>query len=308
MPYEATDTAAWWHGAEPLPPKPEGPGPWALTGTAYGWEWRRAEDAPPSPSLKPRAVVPGPFLPVGGVDDAIPLCVRREPSPWRGRLARAELEAASSHEVRVGDRVQRGHAPPARVLHLGEHEGVRVAYLSGLGGGYGDLWNFRVPVGDIRPPGAGSAWTLLPRDSAPHVATTLPASMGHIPGPPTDADLAAMRAEAQARIEARRTGVGDGAKFAIPPAPPGPTDPCAQAAVRTLGRLGYVWLGGTEWKPPLGPVQDFARRDAEDTRRAALERVAVAARRFGASHDENFAARLAALRDALAALDAGPPG
>lgn len=299
MPYEATDTAAWWHGAEPLPPKPEGPGPWALTGTAYGWEWRRAEEMQPASGLKARAAVPGPFPPAAGVDDAVPLCVRREPSPWRERLARAELEAAPSSDVRVGDRVRHSDGLEYRVLAVPWH-GMGVAGAVAVGRQMGmHMDHGGVFLSDIGPLGSGKPWTLLPRDPPPHAVTTLPAAMGHIPGPPTDADLAAMRAEAQARIEARRTGENDGAKFAVAPVPPGPADPCAQAAVRTLGRLGYVWLGGTEWKPPLGPKPD-PRRDAE--RRVVEAARVFRARRNGSGMFE-AGCRLDDALDALAALD-----
>lgn len=48
MPYSRDDApAAWWAGADPTPPMPEGEGPWALGPTPYGWAWRRSEpDAP----------------------------------------------------------------------------------------------------------------------------------------------------------------------------------------------------------------------------------------------------------------------
>lgn len=43
MPFDRTEPAAWWQGANAAPPMPEEPGPWALTATPYGWEWRRPE-------------------------------------------------------------------------------------------------------------------------------------------------------------------------------------------------------------------------------------------------------------------------
>lgn len=52
MPFDRTEPAAWWQGAEAAPPMPVEPGPWALAATAYGWEWRRLEERVPEPGLK----------------------------------------------------------------------------------------------------------------------------------------------------------------------------------------------------------------------------------------------------------------
>lgn len=38
----------------------------------------------------------------------------------------------------------------------------------------------------------------------------------------------------------------------------------SEAAIRTLNRLGYTWTGGSEWRPPLGPVPNFDLLDAKD--------------------------------------------
>lgn len=54
MPFDRTEPAAWWHGAEAAPPMPDEPEPWALVATAYGWEWRRAEAEPDAPRVAVR--------------------------------------------------------------------------------------------------------------------------------------------------------------------------------------------------------------------------------------------------------------
>lgn len=32
----------------------------------------------------------------------------------------------------------------------------------------------------------------------------------------------------------------------------------ATAAIATLEALGYTWAGGEQWKPPLGPSEDWS--------------------------------------------------
>jgi hypothetical protein len=71
----------------------------------------------------------------------------------------------------------------------------------------------------------------------------------------------------------------------------------AAAAIRTLGRLGYEWHGGVEWKPPLGaPPPRIMRPDIAAV--LAGEAVAVPAEQWAACFQA-----LAALRAAYALGD-----
>lgn len=45
----------------------------------------------------------------------------------------------------------------------------------------------------------------------------------------------------------------------------------AAAALKTLEHLGYTWVGGEQWKPPIGKAPDFSLLDAKNARIAELE-------------------------------------
>lgn len=48
-------------------------------------------------------------------------------------------------------------------------------------------------------------------------------------------------------------------------------DAPAKAAIATLTSLGYTWIGGEQWKPPIGKAPDFNLLDAKNARIAELE-------------------------------------
>ena len=57
-------------------------------------------------------------------------------------------------------------------------------------------------------------------------------------------------------------------KAQVPPQQP---DAHAKAAIATLTSLGYTWIGGEQWKPPIGKAPDFNLLDAKNARIAELE-------------------------------------
>ncbi len=158
MPYEPTDPAAWWHGAEAMPPKPDEP----------------ACDAPGAgPSSMPPVVGSRSFTNIPNA----PAWVPPAPPP----------------ELRVGDRLLGDDGVVSTVDYLPDSRWINA--VTAGGGRHG------IPAGCVGPPGSGKPWTLLPREVVPHTVTTLPVSMGHIPGPPNDIDVAAMRAEGRRALD-----------------------------------------------------------------------------------------------------------
>lgn len=306
MPHEPSDPAAWWHGAEPMPPRPDELGVTPPLNADGLGVWLQPGPPGRTVSFHPGAVVP------------------QQPA-----------------EVRAGDRVRMLHGPaalPDAAITGGSCAApCTVIIRQPLEPGSGVADFYAVRPDEIGSPGSGKPWTLVAPEPVPHAVTTLPVSMGHIPGPPSSADLAAMYTEGLARIKARNAAIcaaydapempsegSDRARawaasvecnirmvsaqvYDVDPGPwRPPVDTPQAAAVRTLERMGYTHHGGTEWKPPLGPVPDFARMDAERVRQEALERVAEAARRCVYGSDQRLSrdyARLRAAVVALAALD-----
>lgn len=292
MPYEKVDPAAWWRGAEPMPPKPDEPG------------------------LQCRHVRLLPGLTNDPVpDDAVRLCVRREPASGQVRPAPSPLEVSVGDRVRlpplgtvpaamvvtglddavrVGDRVHRGHDLPRRVVSLGP-EWARFESRAG------DVGPCLARVRDIGPPGSGKPWNLLPREPAPergmgaagHDATTGPVVPGDAnvrvavfapdgsalePAPAApDADTAGILAAGHAGL----ARIAERAEAERGHGPPGPgtrnPPPIAVARVDAAHDvLRARAVGPVSWNA----VCDALRAaDVADPRRAALERVARAAQR-----------------------------
>lgn len=136
MPYDRTDPAAWWKDAEPLPPKPDGPGEWEITATPYGWEWKRADSgavvpgdanvriavfAPGGSVLEPAAVLPDADtagILAAGHRALDRIAARAEAPPKDARLAALE---------RVADAARDATNPP-----LGDLAGSYVRLCSAL--------------------------------------------------------------------------------------------------------------------------------------------------------------------------------
>lgn len=180
MPFERIEPAQWWHGAEAAPPMPAEPGPWALTATAYGWEWRRTE-----PKTAPAPIC-------GSTINNLPLLGTF--GPWPRYTA---LPASPPAEVRAGDRVRRGHDLPRRVVSV-------VQGMAEFESRAGDLGPYFARQCDIGPTGAGRVWTLLPRDPTPDVP---------------DADTAGIIREGMRtldRLAARAGAAGSPASDAVP--------------------------------------------------------------------------------------------
>lgn len=214
MPYSRDDTpAAWWAGAQAMPPMPDEPGPWVQTPTPYGWEWRRPEPAPPdafaAPGLTPTkagtyrvvttphglelrrdgdghgrivggksfAVAPPPGVPEYLVAPDGPFV----PVP---PLSDTDAQALRGAEARIR-RGEAPHAPqqPAEV-RVGDRvqraEDGRVENVTDV------FWTIArtdagaggrsLALADIGPPGSGKPWTLLAREPAraPGVVPSLP--------------------------------------------------------------------------------------------------------------------------------------
>ena len=271
MPYDKVDTAAWWRGVEAMPPKPEEPG------------------------LQCRHVRLLPGLTNDPVpDDAVRLCVRREPASGQVRPAPSPLE------VSVGDRVRPAHDVARRV----ERIEAGLAFLETLGTG---MTPPPVKLSDIGPTGSGRRWCLMPRDPAPVSA-------------PLDADTAGTLTAGHAglaRIEARNAALraAHSAPGAIGPSgPPGPLcmtlPPAADTAFWARARAARdTHERAAAFQGSLGAMA-VALRAADavpDPRREAERRVVEAARVFRARRNNSGMFRagcdLDAALDALAALD-----
>lgn len=256
MAYDKAELAAWWHGAEAAPPMPDGPGPWTLTGTAYGWEWRRAEEAPPGsdtvldpggallvlhPDGDVRSIQWATFLGAVGVSP-----MPDGPPPIHGDLCGGTI-----NNLPVGTLA----TAPADL------EPIRRAE-------YGWVHDLTAPARGVLP-GSLAPPAVVPGDAAVRIAVCAP----------------------------------DGSP--LEPAPAAP-DALFEAQVAAATHAFDRWRGSHHLDLMAAALK--AALDVPDPRREAERRVVEAARRFDGSHDGNFVPRLAALRDALAALDAGPPG
>lgn len=171
MPYDRIDPAQWWHGADPAPPMPDAPGPWALGATAYGWEWRRSEPDAPDPAQKAE---------YAWWHDLT--------APLRGTVPGFPAPPA---EVRVGDRLSHRYGSgPWTVRKVADAHAVV------------ECGGAEVPAGlhNIGRAGADKLWTLLPRDPAP-----IPSGLPVVGLPPPSPDVQALTMEAINRRFGGRT-------------------------------------------------------------------------------------------------------